>query len=196
MTRGVVPTRSWFARLARAALPVAMAIAPVVAALLVVSSAGRRSAFHCLMIRTDASRGAHVELCGDQLDVMLAGLEKQLCNVPQMQPGQWAGFRRGATHPGKTFDPIAYSGGVPLVATYRGSESFLWVTLDLGGLFILSLLVWLVVLGRWLFRTRRNRLRIEQRFCPACGYDLRASPARCPECGADAIPADAAETYA
>jgi hypothetical protein len=33
-------------------------------------------------------------------------------------------------------------------------------------------------LCRW-----RSRRRIHQALCPACGYDLRSSPARCPECG-------------
>jgi len=48
---------------------------------------------------------------------------------------------------------------------------------------------WLVVLVTllplpWLVhRTRRARRR-RAGHCPACGYDLRASPQRCPECGA------------
>ena len=37
----------------------------------------------------------------------------------------------------------------------------------------------LAVAGRHLLR----RGRVERGLCPACGYDLRASPERCPECG-------------
>lgn len=50
--------------------------------------------------------------------------------------------------------------------------------------------VWLpvlvtAVLPAWRFeRARRVRRRLARGHCPACGYDLRASPERCPECGA------------
>jgi predicted amidophosphoribosyltransferase len=42
----------------------------------------------------------------------------------------------------------------------------------------------LVLPLRWYAKLRRDRRRLRASLCPACGYDLRATPDRCPECGA------------
>lgn len=59
---------------------------------------------------------------------------------------------------------------------YPESPSRIWVMLGLG---VLSLLFWFP--GQ-MKADRRRKLRVGGR-CGECGYDLRASPDRCPECG-------------
>lgn len=43
-----------------------------------------------------------------------------------------------------------------------------------------------VVPAGWLVRHRNRQRRRGRGLCPGCGYDLRATPERCPECGAPA----------
>lgn len=46
-------------------------------------------------------------------------------------------------------------------------------------------MLWLILYARRCARARRRSAGI----CLSCGYDLRATPGRCPECGA--VPAEA-----
>jgi hypothetical protein len=90
--------------------------------------------------------------------------------VLQVPPGHWKRVRVDYQYPGKpeyleprlSVRPGEWRVGVPF-----------WLPL----LFALALPAWQV--GRWRHARRRDR----QGRCSACGYDLRASGDRCPECG-------------
>ena len=66
-----------------------------------------------------------------------------------------------------------------------------WATL--GVLWFEVSLAFAAVTALWRWRRERRRLVLTRRTegrCVWCGYDLRATPGRCPECGAVATAAD------
>ncbi len=87
----------------------------------------------------------------------------------------WNGARDSAEFGLHQYPVVARYLEVRLVPRAGGWSLGLPIWLPL--LFALALPGW--ACGRLL----RRRLRYAEGLCPQCGYDLRASPERCPECG-------------
>jgi hypothetical protein len=96
-------------------------------------------------------------------------------HYPDRPPTRPAGY-----HPGTFADRLGFD-------YHSGSDSKGMPVADL------FFPIWLVVLGAAvlpgyritsLWRGSRSRRRLMSGRCVSCGYDLRVTPARCPECGA------------
>jgi hypothetical protein len=101
----------------------------------------------------------------------------------------WSVWRDDVPHPRKEWtriartQPTAFKNHFQLRATWRGNPfRTMWMSsLVLPYPLILAgfSLPWLV----WHRRRSKRKRNVAMNLCQNCGYDLRASPQRCPECG-------------
>jgi hypothetical protein len=94
---------------------------------------------------------------------------------------EWTGLIRAVTrvpwHEGPASASPGFGAGF---TTYQASARTLWVPYWL----LAATTAWLPgrrAVKAW--RTRRRIRRLRAGLCPGCGYDVRATPGQCPECG-------------
>jgi hypothetical protein len=100
-----------------------------------------------------------------------AGQEQVRVQIPLAKYHRlgWLGF---------AYDPnrLQTGSGTPRVVWYSAHRLYFphWSLAAIAG----------ILPSMWFWRWRRERVRRKRGRCLNCGYDLRASPERCPECGA------------
>jgi hypothetical protein len=84
---------------------------------------------------------------------------------------------------------LVLSGIALLLKVLFSPRTFHWSWSDLAWIGTLALVFGAPVLAWWITgldirrRRRRDENLREQKICLHCGYDMRATPERCPECG-------------
>jgi hypothetical protein len=93
---------------------------------------------------------------------------------------------------GQPTDEAWYLGGGPLVShpyrTMLGFSLMGWFPTARDWYLVIGFPFWFVGIGSaalaWRSHRRLSGLRVQPGLCRACGYDMRATPNQCPECGA------------
>lgn len=86
-----------------------------------------------------------------------------------------------ATYPWKLLGRATHLGGFGYIFVNSSNPSGSWWLVSLPHWFLVGLSALLP--ARWLVLKRRALRRQGAGLCENCGYDLRATPGRCPECG-------------
>jgi len=142
-----------------------------------------------------AADSHHIEHRGQQIQWTLGQVRFLIQNDTAFFPGQmtpdsanphWSYFRYGAGHDGWEAPPAesiwnrlgfaAWETGWS--SSFADSHARVWAAPAWLLTVILALLP-----AAWGWGAYRQRRRKQTGRCIACGYDLRASPDRCPECG-------------
>ena len=103
----------------------------------------------------------------------------------QVQDDKLFVFNRGLRYTGSIMGSVPRAVGFDFAGVYfrhfRLPDGTPWwtVSVPVAHLFVLSAV--LPVL--WMIGRNRRLARAEAGLCTRCGYDLRATPGRCPECG-------------
>jgi len=93
-------------------------------------------------------------------------------------PGHFTPEPAEALYPFSRASAVNYSLPGFRYSRYAGSRALI---VDVS--YAIPFAITVVLPSIWLLRYRRQRRRARLGLCGVCGYDLRASPGRCPECG-------------